>query len=232
MTLYTSYKKINNKKEDDDFIPDYYVYTDGACINNGKSNAQAGIGIFFGQDDPRNLSQKIIGPQQTNNIAELTAILQTYYIIENDIINGKKIIIVSDSIYAIRCVTTYGNKCNLKNWQVDIPNKELVKKTYELYINKNNVRFMHVKAHTNNIDIHSIGNANADKLATSILEPQEKSYVNREIVKNNKQKIYLDVPFNKKDEIKALDCFWDKLKKKWFMYNTNKNKDKINSILL
>ena len=32
------------KKE---FNPDYYVYTDGACVNNGKKNAKAGIGIYF-----------------------------------------------------------------------------------------------------------------------------------------------------------------------------------------
>ena len=41
---------LNNKSENNEnnFIPDYYVYTDGACSNNGKCNAQAGIGIFFG----------------------------------------------------------------------------------------------------------------------------------------------------------------------------------------
>lgn len=27
--------------------PDYFVYTDGSCINNGKPNAKAGIGIFL-----------------------------------------------------------------------------------------------------------------------------------------------------------------------------------------
>jgi len=30
---------------------DYYVYTDCACSNNGKSNALVVIGIFFGIDD-------------------------------------------------------------------------------------------------------------------------------------------------------------------------------------
>ena len=67
------------------FIPDYYVYTDGACSNNGKDNALAGIGIFFGINDTRNVSKKIEG-KQTNNTAELSAIIETYYIIENDII--------------------------------------------------------------------------------------------------------------------------------------------------
>jgi ribonuclease HI len=66
-------------------VPDYYVYTDGACSNNGRSNAIAGIGIFFGNNDPRNVSKRIEG-KQTNNTAEMLAIIDTYEIIEQDII--------------------------------------------------------------------------------------------------------------------------------------------------
>ena len=40
-------KFLNNSEVKEDFIPDYYVYTDGSCSNNGKKNAVAGIGIFF-----------------------------------------------------------------------------------------------------------------------------------------------------------------------------------------
>ena len=157
---------IKSKQENTEinFNADYYVYTDGACSNNGKNNAIAGIGIFFGINDHRNISKKIEG-KQTNNIAELSAIIDTYYIIENDIINGKKISIVSDSKYAILCVTSYGEKCYKKSWNIEIPNKELVKTAYELYKDKLNVQFIHIKAHTNNTDIHTFGNDNADKLA-------------------------------------------------------------------
>jgi len=114
-----------------EFVPDYYVYTDGSCSNNGKTTASAGIGIYFGVNDIRNVSRKIDG-KQTNNTAELRAIIETYALIENDIHLGKKIAIVSDSEYAIKCVSTYGEKCCKKNWEVDIPNKELVKTLYEL----------------------------------------------------------------------------------------------------
>jgi len=167
---------INNKINDDtitiktqnknvvEFNPDYYVYTDGACSNNGKDNALAGIGIFFGVDDIRNLSKKIEG-KQTNNAAELSAIIETYSIIETDLINGKKIAIVTDSEYAIKCVSSYGEKCCKNSWNKDIPNKYLVKTAYEMYKDKQNIQFIHIKAHTNNEDIHSVGNNHADKLA-------------------------------------------------------------------
>jgi ribonuclease HI len=159
------FETINSKqKENIDFNTDYYVYTDGACSNNGKYNALAGIGIFFGIDDKRNISKKIEG-KQTNNTAELSAIIEAYYIIENDIINGQKISIVSDSEYAIKCVSSYGEKCSKKGWNLDMPNKELVRIVYDMYKDKPNVQFIHIKAHTNNTDIHSFGNDNADKLA-------------------------------------------------------------------
>ena len=145
---------------------DYFVYTDGACSNNGKKNAVAGIGIFFGPNDIRNISKKIHG-KQTNNVAELTAIIDTFPIIKNDIDAGKHITIVSDSEYAMRCVLSYGAKCHKKNWDIDIPNKDLVKIAYETYHEISNIQFKHIRAHTSNTDIHSIGNAGADKLANN-----------------------------------------------------------------
>ena len=207
-------KKINKK-----FIPDYYVYTDGACSNNGKNNALAGIGIFFGINDIRNVSKKIKG-KQTNNTAELSAIIETYYIIENDIMNGKKIAIVSDSEYAIRCASSYGEKHYKKGWIKDIPNKEMVKIAYKLYKNKSNIKFIHIKAHTTKVDIHSMGNNGADKLANIAIGLKNCPYAKSE-------KIYLNVPFIEKDHVKSLGGRWDNDKKKWFIYDNNKNKEII-----
>ena len=213
---------VNSKDDNIVFNPDYYVYTDGACSNNGKDNALAGIGIFFGINDNRNISKKIEG-KQTNNTAELSAIIETYHIIENDILNGKKIAIVSDSEYAIKCVSSYGEKCYKKCWNVDIPNKDLVKIAYEMYKDKLNIQFIHIKAHTNNTDIHSFGNDNADKLANIAICLESCHY-------NTSTKIYLIIPFIKKDEIKKLGGSWDTNKKKWYVYDNNKNIDKILTI--
>ena len=51
------------------------VYTDGACSNNGKPDARAGFGIWFGEGDNRNTSESFTGPQ-TDNRAELLAIIK------------------------------------------------------------------------------------------------------------------------------------------------------------
>lgn len=153
---------------DETETPDYYVYTDGACSNNGRKTAKAGIGIYFGMGDVRNVSKKIEG-KQTNNTAELTALIETYGLIAADIENNKRVGIVSDSEYAIRCVTTYGEKCFQKGWQQEIPNKELVKMAYELYHNVANVCFIHVRAHTSGLDAHSVGNDHADRLANQAI---------------------------------------------------------------
>jgi ribonuclease HI len=163
------FKKFKTKQEATDYMNDIipeiigkYVYCDGSCIHNGLPNAKAGIGIYFGDNDPRNVSECISG--NTNNIAELTAMMRVY-----DIVNGEPHCIVSDSKYALLCVGSYGKKCESSGWP-NIPNKELVKKLYYTY-KDTSFQFLHVYAHTNKKDIHSIGNQHADQFAQdSIIE--------------------------------------------------------------
>ncbi len=195
---------------------DYYFYTDEACTNNGKKNAKAAIGIYFSQHYPP--VHSLIDGKQTNNTAELTAILVAYEFIEKDLKEGKHIGIVSDSEYAIRCVTTYGEKCDKKNWNVDIPNKELVKLAYTTYKNKA-VQFIHINSHTGKTDEHSLGNEEADRLANLALGIEHKV-----------TKIYLDVPYKRKEEVKELGGKWDPLKKKWYIMSDNPKKEHIISL--
>lgn len=199
---------------------DYYVYTDGACSNNGKKTAKAGYGVYFGENDSRNVSKRIEEGKQTNNVAEMMGVIEAYKIIEKDIDNGKKVCIVSDSSYTLRCITSYGKKCKDKCWKEDIPNKELVKYAYELFENKKNISFLHIKAHTQKTDIHSLGNEKADELAN--ISIGIKSSTN-----NPNKKIYLNVPYEKKEEAKILGAKWEASKKKWYITNENENKRKI-----
>jgi len=217
--------KVTNIKESiislDDFVPDITVYTDGACINNGKPNAKASIGIYFGPDDPRNVSKKIEG-KQSNNTAELGALIELYKILEPEITCGKKIAIYSDSVYAIRCVGAYGEKCKKNKWKKDdefIPNKELVKEGYELFKGRNNIKMVHINSHTGLTDIHSLGNEEADRLANLALGIITSNKVF--IKEKYSDKIYLEVPFSKKDQAKKIGCRWDADKKKWYINEEN-----------
>lgn len=49
------------------------VYTDGACKGNGRQGAIAGVGVWWGHNDPRNIAERCPG-SQTNNRAELIVI--------------------------------------------------------------------------------------------------------------------------------------------------------------
>lgn len=133
-----------------------YIYTDGACPNNGKKNAIGGCGVYIPDENIR-ISKKLDKTdKQTNNVAELTAVsLALKYSDENTTI-------VTDSEYVIKCCTYYGGKIKKKK-----PNYELVK---SIYPQCKNIKFLHVNSHTGKNDIHSVGNDIADKLANECLK--------------------------------------------------------------
>jgi ribonuclease HI len=150
------------------------LYVDGACKKNGKSGAKCGIGIFFGKDDSRNISMSLKGVNQTNNVAELMSILYALDICINtgDIIN-ESFIIFSDSKYSINCVTDWIHNWKKNNWKTSnkepVKNKEIIESIYDKMIKFKYLEFKYIKAHTNKTDDDSIGNRNADLLATNSL---------------------------------------------------------------
>jgi ribonuclease HI len=79
------------------------IYTDGACSNNGRPNAKAGYGIFFGYQDPRNISERLPGSVQTNQRAELFAVIQALHAVSDDL----DVTICTDSKYCIQAATQW-----------------------------------------------------------------------------------------------------------------------------
>lgn len=150
------------------------VFTDGSCVNLNKPNCRAGCGVYFG--DKRDISYEIIRGKKTNQVAELKAcILALHRIMETEKLDKKKIIIYSDSMYTINCVTKWAKGWEKNNWKKStgekIINKKLIKKLYYL-TNNMNVEYKHVRAHKKepkkNTEEHYFwyGNYMADKLAT------------------------------------------------------------------
>ncbi len=150
-----------------DVIPGIYIYTDGACINNGKPEASAAYAAYFGPGDPRNISLKL-PTGSTNNVAELSAIIYVLELLQEKDIAKEKTYLMTDSKYSILCLTTYGEKMAVGGWKTPIPNKELVRRAFELYNKVSTfVEVKHVEAHTGRTDAHSVGNNIVDKMANA-----------------------------------------------------------------
>lgn len=225
------FKKFASYDEATDFLDDYlnylYVYTDGSCINNGEKYAKAGIGIYFSKDNPNNLSLELDNTKVklTNNIAEIIAVIKAIKIIKSSPIPNK--IIVTDSEYVIKCATTYGEKLEKNNWKTSNnkipPNLELIQKLYIL-TNKYNIKYKHILSHTANKDRHSIGNYYADLLANKAINNTNNNNLKIDTKIN---KIYLNVSYQEKDNAKEKGAKWDATKKKWYIYENNKNKEEL-----
>ena len=117
--------------------------------------------------------------------------------------------VYSDSSYSIRCCTTYGEKMSKKGWiqkGKDIPNREIVEVAYNFVKKYKNIDFQHIRAHTGLEDEHSIGNENADRLANLAIGIESCPY------QRIKNKIYLNVPYDEKDEAKKMGANGIKVK--------------------
>lgn len=199
------------------------VYTDGACIHNGRPNACAGIGVYFGKGDSRNVSQRVKG-KQSNNTAEVQAVLVAYQIIRRELQNGQNVAIYTDSKYVIGSATTWGRKHAREQWHKEIPNKALVRELYNCFASTERVWLEYVKAHTDATDAHSRGNAEADALAKAAVAPAAANKKNAHAQtthaksKNKHEALrkYINVPYTQKDKAKKLGCKWDAQCKKWY----------------
>lgn len=225
------------------------VYIDGSCINNGKINARAGYGVFFDHNDERN-EYGVVKGKQSNNTGELTALIRALEILKKDIEEKKSINIYTDSEYVIKCSGSYGSKLAKNNWKTESdkvpPNLKLLQKIYELYSpHKKTVKIHYIKAHTNLLDKHSIGNSEADKLANMAINGvlAEDNVFNKDPDNSNVQaqaqvqvpvpvvyiKNYINISYNHKDSAKKLGAKWDINKKKWY-YEDNLKEDIVSSI--
>jgi len=149
----------------------FVVYTDGACSNNGSKKAKAGIGVHFSQRNEiklEDLSLRLHIDNPTNNKAELIAIEKA---LEQCILLNitSKIIIFTDSQYSLKCITLWYPDWVKKNKLENRKNIEILVRIDPM-VKKLNVEFQHIRAHTELQDEHSLGNANADRLATECLK--------------------------------------------------------------
>lgn len=140
------------------------VYTDGSTSNNGRADAAGGIGVWFGENDERNVSDPYDRDDRpTNQRCELYAILKALKTVAGNKI--KSLTVRTDSRYCIGCLTTWYKKWRTNDWKNSknkpVENQQLIRDILdEIESAPYAVRFEHVVAHAD-----SVGNNAADSLA-------------------------------------------------------------------
>ena len=150
------------------------VYCDGSTFNNGSKYAAGGIGISFGKDDPKNVSEPFLLDIPTNQRTELYALIRTLEILEKMIENYREnefqFHIYTDSQYTINCVTKWLPSWAKNNWiKADgrkVKNVQLLKQLDKIYNRyRRQYQIHHIKAHGKSTGPHADGNNHADILA-------------------------------------------------------------------
>lgn len=140
------------------------VYTDGASSNNGKNHARAGYGVYWGDNDPRNVSARLKGERQTNQRAEAMAVL---HVLEDTKESDEPLEIRTDSQYVINAATVWYKNWVKRSWIAtngkEVQNRDLFEPIVNLVQNrKAEVKFTYVPGHSG-----FEGNEKADQLAVA-----------------------------------------------------------------
>ena len=114
-----------------------HIFTDGACTNNGRRNANAAWGVILVSDAGHIVLDRYSGPvpvqePQTNQRAELRALLKGLEVAETQLQLNRtitKVQVWSDSEYSIKCASVWGIKWKQNGWKKqggDIQHLDLV----------------------------------------------------------------------------------------------------------
>ncbi len=157
------------------------VWTDGATSKNGRKGARGGVGVWFGLGDPRNVSEPFPHPgcqfegPATNQKCELYAIYRCLEVLQGEPgWRNMRVRIVSDSDYSIKCITVWAKNWIRNGWKNAkgnmVANQGIIKAILNMRAFFESVEFTHVNSHTGKKDELSLGNAEADRLATAAVK--------------------------------------------------------------
>ena len=136
------------------------IYTDGACRGNP---GPGGWGATL-QCEGYKKEIKGFSKLTTNNIMELTAVIEALKLIKNP----SEIIIVTDSTYVKNGINDWIHNWKLKGWRTankkPVKNKELWQKLDQLS-SMHQINWQWVRGHTGNL-----GNERADQLANEAID--------------------------------------------------------------
>ena len=166
----STYKKISTKPSKKyathsitDFFPQTVksnqktitVYPNGSTVDNGKITAKGGYGVFFGDNDHRNIGEPFFIYPITNNRCELYGCIQALQILgkTEDVSKKSTVIIHTDSEYIVNSMTKWLPAWKVRGWRKadkkPVENVDLIfwlDKLIHLYAGFFDIKFQHVNA--------------------------------------------------------------------------------------
>ncbi|KAJ7341830.1 hypothetical protein JRQ81_007194 [Phrynocephalus forsythii] len=136
------------------------VYTDGCCASNGRHQARAGMGVYWGPGHPLNTSERLPG-RQTNQRAEIHAACKAIEQAKSQ--NIKKLAIYTDSKFTIDGATSWIPNWKANGWRTSNGKGVINKEDFERLATLSEgmeIQWMHVPGHAG-----FTGNEAADRLA-------------------------------------------------------------------
>lgn len=157
------------------------VFTDGSCTRNGKKGARAGVGVVFPDHMDQSWGEPLAeGDSQTNQTAELTAILKGVQHAQTicGSVSDHQIRVYTDSEYSINCLTKWLPGWKKRDWKTadgkPVVHRVLIEAIVAQLFRFSGHVFTHVKAHTGAQDEHSRWNQVADDLAQKAVQDMKK----------------------------------------------------------
>uniref|UniRef100_A0A8C5QKD1 Ribonuclease H1 n=1 Tax=Leptobrachium leishanense TaxID=445787 RepID=A0A8C5QKD1_9ANUR len=136
------------------------VYTDGCCSRNGRLKARAGLGVYWGPNNPLNVAERLDG-RQTNQRAEIQAACKAIETAKAQ--NISKLVLYTDSMFTINGITKWIHSWKQNGWRLstgqNVINREDFEKLDKL-TEGIEIKWMHIPGHAG-----FSGNEAADKLA-------------------------------------------------------------------
>ncbi|XP_065217069.1 uncharacterized protein LOC135843204 [Planococcus citri] len=169
-TLMEKPMELSNLIRDEDGY--YWAAVDGACSNNGSSDAIAGIGVAWTPTGEFNISERVDHPRyrNTNNLAEAIALCKAMKVMLK--LGAKRGKIFSDSCYLTTAINYNVEKWKINNWKnaskKPVVHREIFQEILELKEKFEKFELKHTPARSFDRNNHA-----ADKLARKAVYTQE-----------------------------------------------------------
>lgn len=133
--------------------PEYEIYTDGACIGNGKAENIGGWSFVFVKEGKNYFESVGVVFDTTNNRQEMLAVLNALRCcVEHDIVS---FVLYSDSQYVVKGFNDWMYGWKVKQWRRGqfrdlIPNADLWQELFAIKLKFESVNMQWVRGHNGN----------------------------------------------------------------------------------